>query len=88
MTILTSVWSLVLDLLDWMTKNTATVSVIAIVLGLAIQFFSSRRNKAKLDADERRAQEEHELQMEIMRRELAEHSGIAGKGIQDGQQAQ
>ena len=63
--------------LDWLSRNLSTVSAITLVGGFALQFWASRRNRARMDADERRAEaeetrrrEEHELKMKILRGEL------------------
>lgn len=77
LTILFSAGSLIADLLNWLSRNMAAISALAIIGGLAIQFWASRRNKAKMDAEEKRAQaeeqrakEEHEIKMRILRGEL------------------
>ena len=63
--------------LDWMSHNLSTLSAITLVGGFALQCWASRRNRARIDADERRAEaeearrhEEHELKMKILRGEL------------------
>ena len=77
LTMLESTGSLIANLFDWLSKNMAAISALAIIGGLAIQFWASRRNKAKMDAEEKRAQEEekrakeeHEIKMKILRGEL------------------
>ena len=74
----------VLTALDWMSRNLSMLSAITLLGGFALQCWSSRRNRARIDADERRAEaderraeaeeqrrsDEHELKMKILRGEL------------------
>lgn len=76
-TILTSFITLVADMLNWLSSNLALVSVLTIIGGFAIQIWSSRRNAAKMKADEiianetlRMAREEHVLKMAILKGEI------------------
>ena len=65
--------------LDWMSRNLSTLSAITLLGGFALQCWASRRNRMRIDAEERRAEaeearrrEEHDLKMKILRGELAE----------------
>ena len=67
----------IFTVLDWMSRNLSTVSAITLVGGFALQLWASRHNRARMDADERRAEaeeqrrsDEHELKMKILRGEL------------------
>ena len=67
----------ILTALDWLSTNLSMLSAITLVGGFALQLWASRRNRARMDADERRAEaeesrrrEEHELKMKILRGEL------------------
>lgn len=69
----------VLTALDWLSRNLSMVSAVTLIGGFALQCWASRRNRSRMDADERRAEaeeerrkEEHELKMKILRGELAE----------------
>ena len=67
----------VLTALDWLSRNLSMVSAVTLIGGFALQCWASRRNRSRMDADERRAEaeegrrkEEHELKMKILRGEL------------------
>lgn len=67
----------ILTALDWLSRNLSTLSAITLLGGFALQCWASRRNRMRIDADERRAEaeearrrEEHELKMKILRGEL------------------
>ena len=67
----------VLTALDWLSRNLSMVSAVTLIGGFALQCWASSRNRARIDADERRAEaeetrrrEEHELKMKILRGEL------------------
>ena len=76
----------VLTALDWLSRNLSMGSAVTLIGGFALQCWASRRNRSRMDADERRAEaeerraeaeegrrkEEHELKMKILRGELAE----------------
>ena len=58
------------DVMRFLSNNAAAISVLVVIGGFVIQFLSSRRNAKKQAAEEKRAQEEHEIKMKILRGEL------------------
>lgn len=76
----TAIWGSALVVLgqcfEWVSVNATLCGLIIAALGLLIQAFATAHTRRLRNAEEQRRIESHELQMQILRCELAEEVSI------------